>query len=78
MWEEKKNQLQKTFDFKDFKEAFAFMTKIAMLAEQLNHHPTWTNSYNSVSISLSTHDAGSIVTNIDREMAQKIDELAGK
>ena len=78
MWEEKKNQLQKTFDFKDFKEAFAFMTKIAMLAEQLNHHPTWTNTYNSVSISLSTHDAGSIVTNIDREMAQKIDELAGK
>ena len=78
MWEEKNNQLQRTFDFKDFKEAFSFMTKVALLSEQLNHHPFWTNVYNSVTICLSTHEAGNIVTNSDREMATQINELFGE
>ena len=61
--------------FKDFSEAFAFMTRVALLAEKLNHHPNWSNSWNKVEISLSTHDAGDIVTGKDRELAAAIDEL---
>ncbi|GEP89367.1 4a-hydroxytetrahydrobiopterin dehydratase [Chitinophaga terrae (ex Kim and Jung 2007)] len=75
MWEEKNQQLHREFVFKDFKEAFAFMTKVAMLAEKLNHHPSWKNVYNKVEISLNTHDAGDIVTDQDRAMAKAIDEL---
>lgn len=77
MWEEKDNKLKRSFEFKDFKSAFAFMTKVAMLAEQLNHHPWWSNVYNQVTIELSTHDAGDIVTEKDRELADKIDQLLG-
>lgn len=75
MWEEKNNTLVKEFTFKDFKEAFAFMTKVAELAETAKHHPDWSNSYNKVVISLSTHDAGSRVTEKDRNLAEKIDLL---
>ncbi len=77
MWEEKDNKLKRSFEFDDFKAAFAFMTKVAMLAEQLNHHPWWSNVYNQVTIELSTHDAGDIVTQKDRELANKIDQLLG-
>jgi 4a-hydroxytetrahydrobiopterin dehydratase len=75
MWNEKDNKLTKTFQFKDFTEAFGFMTKVAFLAEKMNHHPTWTNTYNTVIIELSTHDAGNIVTDKDRALAAAIDAL---
>lgn len=75
MWTEKDNSLQKTFQFKNFSEAFAFMTRIAMLAEQMNHHPDWNNVYNRVHIKLNTHDAGNTVTDKDRKLAEAIDEI---
>lgn len=74
-WEERDNRLVRTFKFKDFIEAFAFMTKVAILAEKQNHHPEWTNVYNSVSFSLSTHDAGNIVTEKDWKLANAITSL---
>jgi 4a-hydroxytetrahydrobiopterin dehydratase len=76
MWKEVNNQLTRTFVFKDFTEAFGFMTKVAILSEKMNHHPTWTNTWNTVSFQLSTHDAGNIVTDLDRKLAAAIDELA--
>lgn len=76
MWTEANNKLRKSFQFSDFSEAFAFMTRVAMLAEQLNHHPTWTNTWNRVDIELSTHEAGNKVTQKDRDMARAIDKLA--
>jgi 4a-hydroxytetrahydrobiopterin dehydratase len=75
-WKEENNSLKKTFTFADFSQAFAFMTRVALLAEQHNHHPTWTNTYNRVSIELTTHDAGHRVTEKDRALAEAIDRLA--
>ena len=75
MWEEKNNTLYRKFEFKDFSQAFAFMTRVALAAEKMDHHPDWTNVYNTVEISLSTHSAGNIVTEKDRKLAQKIDAL---
>lgn len=75
MWKEENNCLKRSFKFKDFPEAFAFMTKVAFIAEKLNHHPDWKNTYNTVDISLSTHDQGNKVTDIDRKMAEEIDKL---
>jgi 4a-hydroxytetrahydrobiopterin dehydratase len=75
MWTEKDNKLQKTFTFGDFTEAFGFMTKVAIEAEKMNHHPEWSNVYNRVSFQLSTHDAGDIVTKKDRQLAEIIDKL---
>jgi len=75
MWNETNNKLYRAFEFKDFSEAFAFMTRVALTAEKMNHHPTWTNTYNKVEIWLSTHDAGDVVTEKDRELAKKIDKL---
>jgi 4a-hydroxytetrahydrobiopterin dehydratase len=75
-WKEENDSLKKTFSFKDFSQAFAFMTRVALLAEQHNHHPTWTNTYNRVSIELTTHDAGNRVTEKDRALAEAIDRLA--
>ena len=74
-WKEENNQLRKTFTFKDFSEAFGFMTRVAMIAEKMNHHPTWTNTWNTVSFQLSTHDAGNKVTDLDRKLAAAIDKL---
>jgi 4a-hydroxytetrahydrobiopterin dehydratase len=76
MWIEENNCLKKTFKFKDFTEAFGFMTKVALLAEKADHHPFWTNVFNVVSIELSTHDAGDVVTDKDRKLAKAIDQLA--
>ena len=75
MWKEENNKLTKTFVFKDFTEAFGFMTKVAIIAEKMNHHPTWTNTWNTVSFELSTHDAGNTVTDRDRTLAKAIDKL---
>ena len=77
-WEEKDNQLYRSFKFKDFGEAFSFMTHIALIAEQMNHHPTWTNTWNQVEIWLSTHDKGNKVTDLDRKLAAAIDKITGK
>jgi 4a-hydroxytetrahydrobiopterin dehydratase len=75
MWENKDNKLVREFVFKDFREAFAFMVNVAFIAEELGHHPNWTNVYNKVSFELFTHDAGNIVTPKDKELAKRIDEL---
>ena len=75
MWEEKDNKLVREFKFNDFVEAFGFMTKVAFHAEKADHHPNWFNVYNTVKIELTTHDAGNVVTNKDRELAAKIDTL---
>ncbi len=76
MWEEKNNKLHKKFVFKDFSEAFAFMIRVALAAEKMDHHPKWTNEYNKVEIWLSTHDAGDIVTDKDHKLAKKIDSFS--
>lgn len=75
MWTEKDNQLQQSFQFKDFVHAFAFMTRVAFIAEKMNHHPNWTNVWNRVDIALCTHDAGDIVTEKDRKLADAIDKI---
>lgn len=75
MWKEENNSLTHIFKFKDFSEAFAFMTRVALVAEKMNHHPNWSNVYNTVTINLSTHDAGNRVTDLDRKLAQAIDTL---
>ena len=75
MWQEKNNTLHKKFEFKDFSEAFAFISRVALASEKINHHPKWTNEYNKVEIWLSTHDAGDVVTEKDHKLAEKIDKL---
>ena len=74
-WEEKSNSLYRKFEFKDFSEAFAFMTRVALVAEKMNHHPKWTNVWNTVEMWLSTHDAGDVVTEKDKKLSEKIDAL---
>jgi 4a-hydroxytetrahydrobiopterin dehydratase len=75
MWKEENNRLVKTFTFPNFTEAFGFMTKVAIEAEKMNHHPTWTNTWNRVSFELCTHDASNTVTDKDRKLATIIDNL---
>ena len=75
MWKEEKNKLYKKFEFKNFSEAFAFMTRVALEAEKMDHHPLWTNVWNKVEIWLNTHSAGDIVTDKDRQLAKKIEAL---
>ena len=76
MWKEEKNKLYRKFTFKNFSEAFAFMARVALEAEKMDHHPLWTNVYNQVEVWLSTHDAGDIVTEKDKELAKRIDAFA--
>jgi len=75
MWVENNNQLYRKIVFNDFSEAFAFMTRVAIEAEKMNHHPLWTNVWNTVEIWLTTHDAGNIVTQKDIDLAAKIDSF---
>ncbi|MBX0333654.1 4a-hydroxytetrahydrobiopterin dehydratase [Pontibacter sp. HSC-14F20] len=75
MWRETDNKLTRSFQFKDFRTAMAFMNKVADVAEELNHHPWWSNVYNRVEIELTTHDAGNTVTDKDLELARRIDVL---
>lgn len=75
MWTETDNQLTRDFTFTDFSEAFAFMTRVALIAEKMDHHPWWSNVYNQVTIKLSTHDAGNTVTAKDHKLAGAIDGL---
>lgn len=74
-WEELDKKLYKAVIFKNFPEAFTFMTRVAFLAEKNDHHPKWTNEWNKVEIWLSTHDAGDIITEKDRNMAKEIDKI---
>ncbi len=75
MWTEENNRLKKTFTFKNFNQAFGFMTKVALVAEKMDHHPYWTNVYNVVTFELSTHDAGDTVSDKDHTLAKAIDLL---
>jgi 4a-hydroxytetrahydrobiopterin dehydratase len=75
MWTEDPHSLYRKIEFSDFCTAFAFMTKVALLAEKMDHHPTWKNTWNKVEIWLSTHEAGNRVTDKDRKMAAAIDQL---
>jgi len=74
-WELKNGKLEKSFRFSNFVEAFGFMTKIALEAEKINHHPEWLNVYDSVNIKLTTHDAGGI-TDFDIKLANIIDAVS--
>jgi 4a-hydroxytetrahydrobiopterin dehydratase len=73
-WQLSENSISKEFKFKNFVDAFGFMTKVAFEAEKLNHHPEWKNVYNRVTISLSTHDAGGL-TELDFKLAGLIEKL---
>lgn len=75
MWKEDNNTLYRRFEFSDFTAAFAFMCRVALIAEKMDHHPKWTNSWNVVEVWLSTHSAGDVVTDKDRELAKKIDMI---
>ena len=75
MWKDQGNKLTRIFKFADFSEAFAFMTRVAMLAEQHGHHPNWSNVWNTVSIELTTHDVGNTITDKDQKLAKAIDKL---
>jgi len=75
-WKFEAEALAKTYTFKTFREAFSFMTRVAFEAEELNHHPDWTNVYNRVVVKLSTHDAGNKVTAKDVELAKRFEKIS--
>jgi 4a-hydroxytetrahydrobiopterin dehydratase len=75
MWKEDNNTLYRKFEFTDFNAAFGFMCRVALIAEKMDHHPTWKNTWNVVEIWLSTHSAGDVVTEKDRKLAGAIDKL---
>lgn len=74
-WDEVDGALTREFRFESFVDAFTFMTQVAFIAEDLDHHPEWSNVYDRVSIRLTTHDAGNSVTDLDRTMAARIDAV---
>jgi 4a-hydroxytetrahydrobiopterin dehydratase len=73
-WSISDKNIKRTFVFKDFVEAFSFMTSVAIISEKMNHHPNWENVYNKVTITLSTHDAGGL-TDLDFKLALAIDTV---
>jgi 4a-hydroxytetrahydrobiopterin dehydratase len=75
MWQEQNNKLYKKFTFQDFSATFAFMTRVALIAEKMDHHPEWKNTYNTLEIWLSTHSAGDKITDLDHKLAKAIDAL---
>jgi 4a-hydroxytetrahydrobiopterin dehydratase len=70
-----RDAIRRSFVFKDFNEAFGFMARAALLAEQMNHHPEWTNVWNKVEVTLATHDAGGL-TELDLKLAEAMDRIA--
>lgn len=78
MWKEENNKLSRTFTFKNFIEAFGFMTRVALVAEKMNHHPEWSNVYSKVEIHLTSHDAVDIVTDKDKKLAAEIDKISNQ
>ncbi|MBC7936834.1 MAG: 4a-hydroxytetrahydrobiopterin dehydratase [Rhizobacter sp.] len=75
MWTEENNALYHKFEFADFSQAFAFMNRVAFAAEKMDHHPKWTNVYNTVEVWLNTHDAGDVVTEKDHSLSKQIDKI---
>lgn len=75
MWKKQNNKLIKELTFNDFKEAWEFLNKVAVLAEEHNHHPEIENVYNKVTLRLCTHDAGNSITEKDKALAKEIDKL---
>jgi 4a-hydroxytetrahydrobiopterin dehydratase len=71
-----RDAIAKTFTFKDFNQAFGFMTRVALVAEKMDHHPEWSNVYKTVQVTLSTHDAGGL-TELDVRLAEAMDKFAG-
>ena len=71
-----RDALARTFKFKDFSEAFGFMARAALVAEKMDHHPEWTNVWNRVDVTLSTHSAGGL-TDLDVKLAEAMDKIAG-
>ena len=78
MWKEENNQLKRSFEFKDFVEAFTFMTEVAFVAEKMSHHPNWNNVYNKVDIVLFTHEAKDSITKKDLKLSKEIDKIYKK
>ncbi|PTX22462.1 4a-hydroxytetrahydrobiopterin dehydratase [Pontibacter mucosus] len=78
MWREEEDKLKRSLTFKDFKQALAFINTVGEVAEEMDHHPWWSNVYNKVEIELTTHDAGNTVTEKDLELARRIDEIYDK
>jgi 4a-hydroxytetrahydrobiopterin dehydratase len=78
MWKEENNQLKRRFEFKDFAEAFGFMTQVALVAEKMNHNPNWSNLYNKLDIQLFTHDSKDAVTAKDIKLSAEIDRIFNK
>jgi 4a-hydroxytetrahydrobiopterin dehydratase len=76
-WQQEVDVISKTFKFVDFAEAFEFMTKVAAVAEQMNHHPEWTNVYNTVDVRLTSHEAGGL-SDADFKLAAEMNRLAGQ
>ena len=74
-WTHENDMLSREWRFTDFSEAFGFMTRVALLAEQADHHPNWSNVYNTVRIGLTSHDAGNVVTEKDVSLARRINEI---
>lgn len=75
MWTEANNKMYQKFEFKDFTEAFGFISKVALITEKMDHHATITNTYNLVELWLTTHDKGNTITQKDRLLAVKIDAI---
>lgn len=75
MWTEANNKMYQKFEFKDFTEAFGFISKVALITEKMDHHATITNTYNLVELWLTTHDKGNTITQKDRLLAAKIDAI---
>ena len=75
MWIEKNNKLEKDFTFNNFKDALEFINKVGDISERLNHHPEIYNIYNKVTLKLSTHDMGDIVTDKDYQLSSEIDKI---
>lgn len=75
-WTHEEDKLQKTFEFTHFREAISFIVRLSFEAEEMNHHPELENVYNTVSVALTTHDAGGKVTETDIELATKIEEFS--
>ena len=74
-WKKENNALVLTERFEDFNEALAFIVRVGLLAEQSNHHPTITNTYNEVSLMLTTHEQGNVITEKDYDLAEKINAI---
>ncbi len=78
MWTETDNKLCRKFTFTNFSQAWAFMSRVALIAEKMDHHPYWNNEYNSVEIKLSSHDLGNIIGPKDHAMAEAIDKISAE